>query len=1238
MDKHDTLLVAGGNKEHREMLRHILSEGFNLLEAAGTTQALRLLEQNMACIAAILLDITDNSAIDPSEDTKQGFADVVQEIPLIIISSDDSPEILSRAFAFGASDVIPLDYDGDAMLQRIENIVDLSIHKRHLEALVEEQATILRHNNDVMVDALSSIIEYRSVESGQHILRIRRFTRILLEQVAKSCPEYGLDEQIIGLISSASALHDIGKIAIPDAILTKPGPLTQEEREIMKTHSVTGCEILESLRDMGNQEYLRYAYNICRYHHERWDGGGYPDGLKGDAIPICAQVVGLADVYDALTSKRVYKEAFSFDTAVNMILNGECGIFSPKLLECFKRVVDRYAALAREYADGLSPKTEKFDTTLPIPTNNEENEALERTRAKYFALVHYINGFLMELDMDRGLYHLIYNPYPELIRMGNVANFPELRGLILETIVSPEDREIMTAFIDQGIRDFLKGGFRRHTHRFRFRNQEASQSDLFEVTLLRVNPIDTSRNMLAVLCRKIGDNAADFTRDTALPVMADSTFVCHNDDHFTLVQLGSETKLLAGYTPEEIERLFQNRLTGLILPQDHQAMYTSIRQQLKESTSAEVRFRVRRKDGSTIWVLDRCRMRIGPDGQEYLYCFLTDISATMAELDALQQKLDRYEIILSQTENVLFEWDLTTNDINFSDTWEKIFGFSFHSQDIQSTLKGGSFFHPDDMPLLFDRIAAIRNGSNYEIAEVRIVNSRGRYIWCRFRATALRDDKGNLIKVSGIIINIDAEKQAEQALQARAELDTLTKLLNKETGRRKAEEYFAQFPDGISCAMLIIDLDNFKEVNDRYGHLFGDAVLTKAAKEIKKLFRSQDIIARIGGDEFMVIMRGISDKKLVEARCERLLITFRNTFQTKQHNLPLSCSIGIALAPEHGTGYFDLFRHADQALYRAKDLGKSVFVFYNEDDATLKMGQRRTTAIDNRIDSDEEPGLAGGSLVQYAFQRLYAAEDVDAAINDILKTIGQQMNVSRVYVFENTPDNRFCNNTYEWCNEGIPPEIDILKNISYETDIPGYEDNFDENGIFYCPDIYTLPQKAFEIVEPQGIKSMLQCAIRDKGVFRGYIGFDECITQRWWTKEQIDMLTYFSEMLSVFLLKKQEQARSRRRAEEMGSILDNQKAWIYIIDPESCQLKYLNAQTRTLAPKAKEGMFCYQALMGQQQRCQGCPAKDIRNEKNCSCLMHNPVFHLNVLADATLIQWEDTESCLLVCREIPKVQ
>ena len=298
MDKHDTLLLACSTAEKRKVLRDIMWDNYNLLEAKNIQQMSVLLEQNRNCIASVVFDM------DIWEKTDVG---ILGEIPAIVITKDDSAELLSRGFDRGAADVIPVDYDSNAMLRRIETLVQLHLHRQHLEAMVEEQAAALKHSNELMVDALSSIIEYRSSESGQHILRIRHFTKILLEEVQKACPEYGLTEEIVSIISSAASLHDVGKIAIPDSILMKTEKLTAEEWEVMKTHSVMGCHILNSLADMGNAEYLRYAHNICHYHHERWDGLGYPEGLSGEDIPICAQVVGLADAYDALTSKRVYK-------------------------------------------------------------------------------------------------------------------------------------------------------------------------------------------------------------------------------------------------------------------------------------------------------------------------------------------------------------------------------------------------------------------------------------------------------------------------------------------------------------------------------------------------------------------------------------------------------------------------------------------------------------------------------------------------------------------------------------------------------------------------------------------------------------------------------------------------------------------------------------------------------------------------------------------------------------------
>ncbi|MBQ6720029.1 MAG: diguanylate cyclase [Oscillospiraceae bacterium] len=1238
MDRHDTLLIACGTRESREQLRSILGESYNLLEAGNIRQGKLLLEQNRSCIAAMILDIT--AGVEVEEDLFRQRTDGQHVVPVIVITRDDDIPTLDRCFSLGAADVIPLDYDPYAMLHRIENIVQLHLHKENLEELVKEQAEILRHSNETMVDALSSIIEYRSVESGQHILRIRHFTRVLMEQVAANCPEFGLTEEAISIISSAAALHDVGKIGIPDAILTKPGKLTAEEWEAMKTHTHIGCQILESLGSMGNEEYLRYAHNICHYHHERWDGGGYPEGLKGNDIPICAQVVGLADVYDALTTKRVYKDAHDLQTAANMILNGECGTFSPRLLECFIQVLPKFEELCLAYADGLSPKTETFDVTLPKPAALEDGFALQIIHGKYQCLLHYINAFVLELSVDQGYYFLRYNPYPELGIVNRASNYEELVQIVLDEIVAPEDRQRMQTLIDTGIEEYLQAGLRRQAFRFRFRKKGGGVQP-YDVTLLRANVNQTERRSLAVLCRKVSDTlpASQDDRQIQQPYNTkESTYCCRNDRDFTLVQVGDGVHDLAGYSPEDVFGAMGGRLIEIVHPDDRELVRTTFREQLNRGTNVQMEFRVIRKNGQVEWVLNKSRLVMGEDGEEYLYSHLTDISSSKQAYDLLAKRLERYEIILAQTENVLFDWNLQEDAIAFSDTWEKIFGFIPSDGSVWRMLEGASFLHPDDVPLLYDRIRTLQNGSDFEMLEVRIATAKGRYLWCRFRASAIRDEADTLIRIVGIIINIDAEKQAAQVLQERAERDALTKLLNKDAGRRQVEEYLAQFPQGVQCALLIIDLDNFKQVNDQYGHLFGDTVLTKAAKEIKKLFRAQDILARIGGDEFMILLRGVSDRGLVESRCERLLSVFRNAFRNGREKLPISCSVGIALSPEHGSTYVELFRRADQALYQAKAQGKDSYTFYSDQEAVYLAWNTRLTAVSNRIDSDDQPGLADSSLVQYAFQKLYASRDVDASINELLALIGRQTNVSRVYVFENSLDNKYCSNTYEWCNTGIAPEIGNLQDVSYETDIPDYEQNFDEHGIFCCTDIETLPRNLYDILAPQNIRSLLHCAIRDNGVFRGYVGFDECVNNRIWTMEQINLLTYFSEMLSVFLLKMRAQERTTRHAQDLHDVLDRQNAWIYIVDPDTQKLLYLNDRIRQYCPNANVGMNCHEALGQCGHICSDCPMKNLVANQGKSVLLTNPRYGGPVLAESAMIRWEGKPACMLTYRKLPELQ
>lgn len=1232
MNKHDTLLIACGTTESRKILRDNLGENYNLLEAGNARQTMLLLEQNRSCIAAVILDITAKKAREDAGILWQE-SDSLAGIPVIVITEDDEVHTLDYCFSLGASDVIPLTYDPYAMVRRIENLVQLHLHRNNLAELVQEQADTLRHANEQMVDALSSIIEYRSLESGQHILRIRQFTRILLEEVAVSFPEYGLTEEIISIVSSASALHDVGKIGIPDAILTKPGKLTEDEWEIMKTHTLIGCQMLESLSTVGNQEYLRYAHIICHYHHERYDGGGYPEGLKGDDIPICAQVVGLADVYDALTSKRVYKDAYELTTAANMIFNGECGVFSLKLLECFKRVLRKFEQLSREYADGRSPKTETFDVVLPKPKEQDNNDALHLIEGKYQCLLHYVDALVLELSVDHGYYHLRYNPYPELGIINRAKNFAELEKIILDEIVAPEDRSRMEELIHTGIEAYLQAGMRRQSYRFAFREKDRD-AQIYDVTLLRANVKQKERRTLAVLCHKLrpGDLTAAQRMTTAAlhNTTMDSTCCCLNDRYFTLVKTGDGIVDLAGYSVEEIRSRFSSRLIELVHPEDREQVRNDFREQLNLGDNVQTEFRMIRKDGQIAWVMNKSRRSMYDNGMECLYSSLTDITAVKNSQELLQKRMERYEIILAQTENVLFDWNLQTDAITFSNTWKKIFGFEPITGNVWNTLESASFLHPDDIPRLYDGILALQNGSDFEMMEVRIATEKGRYLWCRFRASAIRNEAHALVRIVGIIINVDAEKQAEQLLQDRADRDALTKLLNKDAGRKQAEEYFMQFPEGVSCAMLIIDLDNFKQINDRYGHLFGDTVLTKAAKEIKKMFRSQDIITRIGGDEFMVLLRGVADRGLVQARCERLLAIFRSSFHNGNEKLPISCSIGVALAPEHGTTYVELFHRADQALYQTKNLGKNGFTIFNGRDTSYALCATRTTT---HIDSDDQPGLADSSLVQYAFQQLYTSRDVDASITELLALIGKQTNVSRVYVFENTPDNKYCSNTYEWCNTGIEPEIQNLQNVSYETDIPDYDKNFDEHGIFYCPDIEALPQNLYDILAPQGIKSILHCAIRDKGVFRGYVGFDECMTNRSWTQEQIDLLTYFAEMMSVFLLKMRAQEKQRQRAEDLHNVLDNQNAWIYIVDPVTHQLLYMNNQALKQHPGATVGGICHEILSNSGHICEECPMKmeGMTGRK----YLRNSEYGGIVLAESSMIRWEGKPVCMITYRKLP---
>ncbi len=341
MEEKQCILIVDDVEMNREFLSLMLEDKYRLLEAEDGEQAIQMLEEHLGEIDLILLDV-----VMPKLD---GFGVLnvmnerhwIDDIPVIMVSAESSPDYIAKGYDMGVTDYISRPYDGSIVKKRVENTIMLYAKQKLLQKIVKEELVSKQKNNRVMIDILSTVVEFRNGESGMHVVRVRTIVEILLEAYLEMHPEIVLPLEDQMLIRDASSLHDIGKIVIPEEILNKPGRLTAEEFEIMKTHSARGADMLKNLPLIEESKLLQYAHEICRWHHERWDGRGYPDGLKGDEIPLSAQLVSLADVYDALTSERVYKPAYSHDRAIEMIHNGECGQFNPDILECLRQEESR---------------------------------------------------------------------------------------------------------------------------------------------------------------------------------------------------------------------------------------------------------------------------------------------------------------------------------------------------------------------------------------------------------------------------------------------------------------------------------------------------------------------------------------------------------------------------------------------------------------------------------------------------------------------------------------------------------------------------------------------------------------------------------------------------------------------------------------------------------------------------------------------------------------------------------
>lgn len=450
MEPKQKILIVDDSEINRAMLKEILGEGYEYLEAENGLRAIEILRRRTD-IALVLLDL-----IMPEMD---GF-DVLrvmqcyawqEEIPVIVISAAEDTRSVERAYDMGVADYIRRPFERVMVLRRVKNALMLYAKQKRLTRLVTDQVYEKEHNGVLMISILSHVVEFRNSESGQHVLHIRTLTDLLLHQLVQKTDRYQLDESDISLISTASALHDIGKIMIPEEILNKPGRLTEEEYAAIKTHTTEGARILKGLAIGQDEPLVKVAHAICRWHHERWDGGGYPDRLKGDEIPIAAQVVALADVYDALTSERCYKQSYSHEKAVDMILHGECGSFNPLLMECLKESSEllRTELQRSEYDRGFRHETRRLSEeilhreALPREDRAQRLLDLERERTAFYA--EQRGGIQFDYDILSGSVTVV-NRYEDPVNRTQKLDFDKGMGL---TFLSGKDRrKLLDAIAD----------------------------------------------------------------------------------------------------------------------------------------------------------------------------------------------------------------------------------------------------------------------------------------------------------------------------------------------------------------------------------------------------------------------------------------------------------------------------------------------------------------------------------------------------------------------------------------------------------------------------------------------------------------------------------------------------------------------------------------------------------------------------------------------------------------------
>lgn len=635
-----------------------------------------------------------------------------------------------------------------------------------------------------------------------------------------------------------------------------------------------------------------------------------------------------------------------------------------------------------------------------------------------------------------------------------------------------------------------------------------------------------------------------------------------------------------------------------------------------------------KKNGSSFWLNVKYKVR-DEGGRTYIYAAVSDVSykVSIERAKTIQNQL--YQLLLDETGTIIFDYDIdedqitcyhhSSDNIRLPDVLKPL-----HEKIEELVLLDGSNRH-----IFLETLDSLTKKKGIEELPLMIeVDGYRRHYRCMFKS--IDDMDGKIFRIIGKVEDVEDEIARLEEIRSKAMYDYLcVDIYNKAT----TEEFIRnELKHSTGGALLMIDVDDFKSINDRLGHLFGDEFLKKFATMIKSVFRESDIVGRYGGDEFFVFLNHASAAAAVK-KGEAILK------KVEQIQVPdigqVKCSIGVASINPETREYVQLVRQADSALYEAKNRGKNCVVLF--DPNTMSEAVFRTTEKENdsrNLSLSSNPN-AEASVIMRVFSALHSSADLKTSINQMLALIGKHFDVSRAYIFEDSPDGLYCSNTYEWCGEGVSPEIDTLQNLSYEKDMGGeYHSSLNDDGILYCHDINTLSPSMKYLLMRQGIKSVLHCAIQEDGKFKGFVGFDECRSNRFWTQEQVDALAYVSKVLGTFLINDRNKHKTKYFSRSIETILYNYPEYVYIIDPKTRNLLYVNKMMEDLVGKDKLGTPCYTTICWNSEN-DSCPIKELLKKGVSTPVdMISPLLQSRVRAQATVVEWEGKPAYLINCIDV----